>query len=259
MGYELLCTAVAERTDLFVQTMDSCLANLDQMPTRIIVHEDVRPGKGEPGGIYAWLEQNKAKTSIDFLHKVRSPAGGLGPAMRWCFEQAKTPIVFYTQEDWLFVRPVPVARCLEIMDRHGLNHVRFNKRKTMRAKHEDTPNPWFKVEVTFDDISGVPQKMCISDHFYTQASLWRVSSVLAGICDNADKNAQANAFVAAFNNWMNTKHIGNLSKAMDQATRHANLKTYIWGPVAEPAFIKHLGSVRTTGPIVHTAEIKGQR
>lgn len=248
---EVLCTAVSERADLFVETMESMLVHLDVRPTRLIIHEDVRPGSN-PGPIGAWL----ASCGIPYEHKVTAPSRGLGPAMLWCFKQARSPIVFYTQEDWRFVRSVPVAKCLEVMELHGLNHARFNKRKTMRAKHADTPNPWHKIEVTFADRDGVNQTLCISDHFYTQASLWRRDVVMDALAATAEKSPQANAFVAAFNHFMNMKHIGNPSKVQDQMARHKCLKTYIWGPIGEPAFIQHLGSVRTTGPIVHTGEIR---
>lgn len=255
MTLEVLCTAVSERADLFIETMDTMLANLDVRPTRFIVHEDVRPGSS-PGGIANWL----IASGIPFTHHVTKPSRGLGPAMLWCFRQAVTPIVFYTQEDWRFVRPVPVARCMEIMQKNGLNHVRFNKRKTMRAKHEDTPHPWYKKEVEFLDEQGVIQKLCVSDHFYTQASLWRVAPVMGALTAHAERAPQANAFVAAFNAEMNLQSgRADRRSCMDQDFRHQHLKTYIWGGVGEPAFIQHLGSVRTTGPIEHTAEIKATR
>lgn len=251
---EVLCTAVSERSDLFVETMTSMLSRLDVTPSRLVVHEDVRAGSA-PGAIGAWL----ASCGVPYAHEVTAPSRGLGPAMAWCFRQAATPVVFYTQEDWRFVRAVPVRRCLEIMDAHGLNHVRFNKRKTMRAKHADTDHPWHKLEVTFADAQGTNQSFCVSDHFYTQASLWRVAPVVDGLVSCAAKSPQANAFVAAFNHHMNMKHVGDPKRVQDQVTRHEKLKTYIWGPVGEPAFIQHLGSVRTTGPVAHVAETKARR
>ncbi len=256
--YELLVTAVSERADLFRQTLDSLLAQVDQQPARIIVHEDVRAGS-TPGNIGQWLTEAKTGGRIpDFLHKVRTPAGGLGPAMAWCFAEAKTPLVLYAQEDWLTVRPVPVSACMALMEKHNLHHVRFNKRKTMRAKHADTPNPWHKVEVEFAG-DETRQVLCVSDHWYTQLSLWRAGLVRDVLATCALKAPQANAFVAAVNHAMNMKFIGDPALAMDQQQRHVKMRTYIWGPIGEPAFIKHLGSVRTTGPIVHVNEIKGIR
>ena len=54
LPYELLVTAVSERADLFRQTLDSLLAQVDQQPLRVLVHEDVRPGSA-PGEIAQWL------------------------------------------------------------------------------------------------------------------------------------------------------------------------------------------------------------
>jgi len=252
--YELLVTAVSERADLFVQSLDSLISNLDQQPSRVIVHEDVRPGSA-PGAIEGWLKDAKATSRIaDYKLEVMSPARGLGPAMLRALQMAKTPIVLYTQEDWLAVRPIPVSQALVLMETHSLHHIRFNKRKTMKAKHADTVKPWHKVEVQY-----AAQTLCISDHWYTQTSLWRVSQALPGVEAVAHAYPQANAFVARFNDWMNEKHGDGKQPWNDQAMRGERLKTFIWGPVGEPAFIQHLGSARTTGPIVHVNELKGVR
>lgn len=245
MSYEVLVTAVSERADLFIQTMETLLTSVDVRPSRLIVHEDVRAGS-EPGAIEAWLK----RCGFDSSHRVNPKAGGLGPAMLWCFQQAKTPIVFYTQEDWLFVRQVPVSKALALMNAYDLHHIRFNKRKTMKAKHADTDHPWYKIEKEFvlPHAEGA-QKLCVSDHWYTQASLWRVDKVMREL-EDAQHCPQANAFVAEFNRRMNNRY-GDGRPWDNQEHRHERLRTYIWGPVAEPPFIKHLGSVRTTGPIVH--------
>ena len=252
MIYDLLVTAVSERSDLFARSMASLLASVDIQPNRIIVHEDVRPGSS-PGEIAAWL----STCGLPFEHRVTSPARGMGPGMLWCFEQATTPIVLYTQEDWGFVRPAPIARCLDIMEANRLHHVRFNKRKTMVAKHADTPNPWAKVEVRYLDSRGVPQTFCVSDHWYTQASLWRVDVALSGLRAAQAHAGSSERFVASFNAHMNTTH-GDPARAWnDQAMRDERLRTYIWGPVAEPRFIEHIGSQRGTGAIVYHLVPKG--
>lgn len=258
--YELLVTAVSERADLFAQSLDSLIVNVDQQPSRVIVHEDVRPGSAS-GAIESWLKDARTTGKIaDFKLEVTSPARGLGPALLRVLQMAKTPIVLYTQEDWLAVRPIPVSQALSLMLTHGLYHIRFNKRKTMKAKHADTAKPWYKVETQYATTpQGGLQTLCISDHWYTQTSLWRVDQALPGVAAVAQSHPQANAFVARFNDWMNAKHGDGKRPWNDQAMRGERLKTFIWGPVGEPAFIKHLGSARTTGPIVHVNELKGVR
>lgn len=245
MTYDLCITAVSERADLFVRGMDSLLANLDMPPSRLIVHEDVRPGS-VPGEIGRWLGQ----TALQFRHKVRSPAKGLGQAMKWCLEQVSTPVVLYTQEDYGAARMIPVKQALEIMQAHGLNHVRFNQRQTMPHKHGDkgrNPNPWRKVEVIIGE-----QVFCVSDHWYTQTSLWRVEPALEGMRAvlNKETIASSNLFVARFNEWMNRKQGDGVRPWNDQMMRHERLKTYIWGGIGEPAFLTSLDvdASRTTGP-----------
>jgi hypothetical protein len=256
---EILVTAVSERADLFMECMPRLLSNIDVWPWRLIVHEDVRPGSA-PGEIAGWLHRARTEGLIaDYVHQVTDPAKNYGPAMLWCFEQATQPIVLYTQEDWLVVRTVPVARALGIMEAHGLNHILFHKRKTMRWKHADTPTPWEKVEIQFS-VEGEeqPQTLCVSEHWNTQLTLWRVAEALPGLQAN-QHSPQANAFVARFNHWMNTRAGLDTTTWKDQQLRHERLRTYIWGPVGEPRYIQHLGTDRTTGPIEHTAEKAARR
>lgn len=240
MTYEVAVTAVSERADLFVRAMELLLGALDAPPARILVHEDVRPGS-RPGGIGDWLRTS----SLPHEHRVADPPRGMGAGMVWCFERATTPIVLYTQEDWGAVRPIPVGTALALMQSCGLHHVRFNKRKTMRAKHADTDHPWEKVEVV---IGG--QVLCVSDHWYTQTSLWRVAEALPGLRVAAVSTRTSEQFVAAFNAAMNAAHGDPARPWNDQAMRHERLRTYIWGPVGEPRFVEHLGSRRGTGAIV---------
>jgi len=250
--YDVVVTTVTDRNDLFVQSMESLLAHVDVPPQGIIVNEDTRDHPDTAAGrglVEAWLHAAQAAGRIkDFIHR-QIPAGGMGPAVVWATEQAAirmtSPFVLFTQEDWEFLRPTPVRACLSLMEVHGLHHVRFNKRKTMRAKHADTDHPWPKVQV---DFGG--QTCCISDHWYTQTSLWRVSVALAALRAATVHNPTAHGFVPTFNHIMNmTGYDGR--DVMDPAFRHEKLKTYIWGPVGEPAFVRHLGSHRGTGPILH--------
>lgn len=249
-NYELLVTAVSERADLFAQSMDSLLAHLDLPPSRVVVHEDVRPGS-RPGAIAAWLIAALQAGRIGaFDHRPVDPARGMGPAMLWCFERARTPLVVYTQEDWEAVRPIPVRATLALMERHGLNHVRWNKRKTMRAKHDDQPTKrWAKVEVQLGVDVASSQTLCISDHWYTQTSVWRRDVALPGLRAAAAQHSRAEAFVAAFNTYMNRAAGLNDQNWQVQQLRHERVRTYIWGPIGEPAFIRHLGTARGTGNI----------
>lgn len=245
MTYDLCITAVSERADLFAQAMKSISQNLDTPPMRIFVHEDVRPGS-KPGTIAGWLAANVDPGIV--VHRVSSPAAGLGSGMLWCFEQTSSPYVLYTQEDIGAARPFPIRRALEVMDAGNCNQIRFNQRTTLPCKHGDkgrNPNAWRKVEVQIDG-----QTLCVSDHFYTPTALWRVAPALAGMRAvlKGQTISSSGQFVARFNDWMNRTHGDGVRPWNDQMMRHERLRTYIWGPIGEPAFLTNLdpGNLRTT-------------
>jgi hypothetical protein len=246
MNYDLVITAVTERSDLFITCTESLLAQLDLAPARLLVHEDVRPGTDPAlrGRIYDWLRAS----DTPFVLRENEQPRGMGAGMAWAFELAHgvSDFVLYTQEDWKAVRPIPARACLELMRAHELHHVRFNKRKTMRAKHEDTDHPWHKVEVRFG-----AQVLCVSDHWYTQTSLWRVSAALSNLRRASDMpGAQAQErFVATFNRLMDEEAGLTTATWNDQRLRHERLRTYIWGGIGEPRFIEHAGTHRGTGTI----------
>ncbi|MEK7705634.1 MAG: hypothetical protein AAB426_11795, partial [Myxococcota bacterium] len=224
------------------------LANVDVKPTRLLVNEDVRPGTS-PGRIEQWLQATADEHDIAVTHRA-TPAGGMGPAIQWLLRETRSPIVLHTQEDWLVLRPLPITRALSAMTASpsSVHHVSYNKRKTMRCKHEDKPDMrWDKIEVQIPIGDGTSQTCCVNDHWRTQTGLWRVSRVLPAIEEHASRTPSAHHFVPAINTWMNTRY-GDDRMWNDQAMRHERLGTYIWGPIGEPAFIQHLGYGRTTGP-----------
>ncbi len=273
MKYDVLVTTVTDRNDLFVQSMESLLAMVDVPPAAIIVHEDTRdhPLTDKHADMaLAWLQRAVVQKRIEtFSHRVQAPAGGMGPAVVWCMEEARMrgtgPFVLFTQEDWEFTRPTPVGRCLDLMRRHRLNHVRFNKRKTMPAKHADTDHPWRKAQVVFledgeviydvgkdyvEVLNDEDDVLCVSDHWYTQASLWRIAPALEPLRAAVKYNPTAHGFVPAFNHYMNMIGVKDTGRDWnEQRFRHERMRTYIWGPIKEPAYIRHLGSHRGTGPI----------
>lgn len=256
--FEVIVTSVHDRSDLLDETLRSMLEMLDQKPTRIIVHEDVR-GSDSNGRELPFVagrtEEITARISGDHCVPVQliqtRPGTGLARAMVRLLEAASSEFVFYTQEDFQFLRPVPVARCLEIMQAHALSHVRFNKRSTIAVKGMKGPNGtirpkeqwWTKQEVQFDG-----QTFCISDHVYYQANLTRRAlwleghkAILRGV-PTGDIRGEAR-----FNHWLNTTY-GNGAGSVDgdQEKRRDLCRTFIWGGVGEPKFIEHTGQVRRT-------------
>lgn len=246
MRYDAIVSSVHDRADLLERTLRSMLPQLDEKPARIIVHEDVRASQPFVDG-----RTENALDAIEREHGVpirlirTMPGLGLARGMVRLLEATETEFVFYTQEDFDFVRPVPVGRCVEIMTTQALNHVRFNKRKTMRIKGEDRPaaEQFRKVEVT---IGG--QVFCISDRWYHQAALWRRELALEGyraVVGAARPGTIVERCEDKFDHWIN-RTVGGGAGSVDgwQPTRLYKCRTFIWGGVAEPAFVKHTGGDR---------------
>lgn len=249
MEYEIIVTSVHDRADLLDRTLRSMLPRLDMMPTRLIVHEDARADRPvDAGRTEALCSMIKADFGVPVDLLLTRPGTGMGMALKRLLAAAHTEFVLYTQEDFDFLRPIPVAECLAIMARHELHHVRFNKRKTMKTKGADRPphEQFHKVEVQYEGLNG-PQTFCISDHWYFQASLWRRSIAKEGF-DTLAATAPAGGTIPfpemAFNRWYNTR--GGDVHMKDPKMRQERLRTFIWGGIGEPAFIKHTGGERRT-------------
>lgn len=245
LHYDLIVSSVHARRDLLDRTLRSLLPRLDRLPVRVLVHEDVQPdlpySSGESQILISHLSSDFP--SIDFVLEQTSPGQKLGLAMLWLFEHASTDFVLYTQEDFDTVRDVPVGACLDLVSGFGLNHVRFNKRKTMAVKGAHLPpeKQFKKIEVTFGD-----RTLCVSDHWYFQLGLWRRSIALEGFRALAARHGGPyERCEAAFNHWFNTHpSYGKGADSIDGEHRRRHCGTYIWGPIKEPAFIQHTGGER---------------
>lgn len=243
--YEVIVSSVHDRADLLDQTLRSMLAQVDQLPRRILVNEDARPGHPVvEGRTEQMLDAIRHEFGVPIVLLAQRPGTGLALALVRLYENAATEFVLYTQEDFDFVRTVPVADCLGIMQRHALNHVRFNKRDTLPIKghhHVDSKKWWTKKEVSFDG-----QTLCVSDHIYFQACINRRALLLEGLKEIMLANPAGNVRIeAAVNKWFNKKH-GNDCGSVDgdQEVRRNVLKTFVWGGIGEPRFILHTGAER---------------
>jgi hypothetical protein len=243
--YEVIVTSVHDRADLLDRTLRSMLANVDQLPRRILVNEDARPSHPVvEGRTEHLLDAIRHEFGVPIFLLTQRPGTGLAMALVRLYEHAATEFVFYTQEDFDFVRKVPVGDCLGIMQRSALNHVRFNKRDTLPIKGHHHPDPkkwWTKKEVTFDG-----QTFCVSDHIYFQACINRRALLLEGLKEIMLRNPGGQVRIeAAVNDWFNKKHgSGCGSVDGDQVVRRNVLKTFIWGGVGEERFVLHTGAER---------------
>lgn len=244
--YEALVSSVHDRADLLDRTLRSMATNLDAPPARIVVHEDVRKGQpyvaGRTDEILQSLEQ---AIGVPVLLLESNPGIGLGRSILRLLETATTDLVFYTQEDFDFLRVIPIARALEIASANPINLVRFNKQKTEWCKGEDRPpaEQWHAQEI---EMGG--QTFVINDRWCHQPSLWRRSVALEGyraICGAVPAGNMVDRCEDKFDSWMN-RTLGKGCACVDghQEARRNLCRTFIWGKIREPAFVKHTGSER---------------
>lgn len=247
MSYDLIVTAVRDRADLLDRTLRSLLASLDAKPSRILVHEDVRPSVECPAEptTRALLDAIADDFAVPVVLFERNPGGGLGRAVLRLLEESSTEFVLYTQEDFDALRAIPVAACLDLMAAHQINHVRFNKRKTMKVKGADRPpgERFTKIEQAFGE-----QTLCVSDNWYFQTSLWRRELALDGFRAVAERNGPGmiDRCEMKFQRWLHEglgRGIG-CTDSTGAERRGEVVKTFIWGPTLEPAFIRHTGHDR---------------
>ncbi len=244
--FEVIVSSVHDRRHFLDATLRSMLARFDQLPTRIIVHEDARTTKPiEVGSSEEIMTAIERDFDVPVTLMIKRPGTGLPRAMLRLLEASSTEFVFYTQEDFDFVRAVPVARCLEIMQRHALNSVIFNKRNTLPVKGQHLPDRarwWTKEEVTFDE-----QKFCVAEHWRFQANMGRRSLFLEGVKELLTASPDLPRIEHPYNGWLNTKYGQNCGSVDgSQARRRDLLRTFIWGGVGELRFVQHTGAEHRT-------------
>jgi len=243
--YDLIVPSAA-RPHLLSAALMSLLGRVDQMPTRLIVHDDAAfPGRAEETRTTCESVARSQRLPLVFTHDDLPLMHG--PSLHWLLSQVQTEYVLYTQDDLLIVRDLPIVAALETMHRYGLHQIRFNKRPTMEYKMF-----WRKKEFTFGDVT-----LTIADHWYFQTGLWRVSRIKPVVdwwimatgtsfrehCE-PKMNKAMNREVGEFNHWAlaNGYELPEQAYlAMDPDTRAKVQKTFIWGPIGTDRYIDNLG------------------
>ena len=259
--YELIITS-ASRPSLLRPTLESLLANVDQPPERILVHDDALYGDADE----RWEVMKEMLASLalpcELLVTHVSPPRRLGLALSWLLANVRTEYVLYSQDDFVTVRPLPVRAALSIMNVHGINQIRFNKRATLGQK-DTWQGVWSKEERGFtveqdavdDGLATEVSRtvLTVSDHWYFQTGLWRASVIRAALAWLTATPERARLFAAthaevAINSVMDgvLGPIPGLSvprpeAAADLETRRRVQRTFIWGPIGEDRYVRHVG------------------
>lgn len=249
--YELIVTA-ASRPHLLQPTLQSLLMHVDHWPTRILIHDDaVQPDQwvGTQKAVEEAILAVSAHAEVDWhpevlLHQA-DPPRRLGLALNWLLANVTTDYALYSQDDFVTVRSLPILAALDVMATHGLHQMRFNKRATMQFK-ETWAGVWEKAARTFAMPTG-PITCTISDHWYFQTSLWRVSEIrraLAFWTETLDRRRRlaADEPEGLINYFFD--HLAYGGDPDSHAVRAACQKTFIWGPIGEDRYVRHIGGSR---------------
>jgi hypothetical protein len=287
--YELIIPS-ASRPHLLDEVLATLFAHLDHLPARVLLHDDaVFPGKQS---LVAEVLRERVPSQIPTLVLTDDPPIHHGPALKTLLDRVSTEYVLYSQDDHRVVRDLPVGPALQLLDQHGLNQIRFNKRTTADRKGREGEE-FYKVEQRYrchgldpswiswgkpgvaapqirlssgeviigpdqtEDPMAVP--LCIADHWYFQTGVWRVAAikpVLDWWTSRPDIGAFSEHMEVKVNQTFNgewAKQHGDLGPEVpiltpddglwnDPLVRARVHKTFIWGRIAEPQFIAHIGT-----------------
>lgn len=268
-----LIVASANRPHLLEKTIFSHLAHVDQAPSHIFIHND-EAFKDREGTPLHSTREAKCRTiayfataGSDILGKIhhQAPPAGHGAALGWLLDEAAAQglkYVLYTQDDFLALRALPIQQALKVMDTQDFHQIRFNKRPTLQAKKNFVKHELrFRIRQHHDDgcdlysqcyrgcICGAEPVLTVSDQWYFQTGLWRVEPIRQAVKGWLDANPQAfredpeAKINAAFDGKLTNLKVNAPPPGApnDLATRLQYQRTFIWGPIGEPAFVKHIG------------------
>ena len=207
--YELIIPS-ASRPHLLDEVLRTLFIHLDQLPARVILHDDARfPGKQAE---VADILRERVPKRIPTIFLADDPPISHGPAVQRMLGLVSTEYVLYSQDDHNVVRDLSVGPALRLLDRHRLNQIRFNKRDTMDKKGREGAE-FFKVEKLFNgafdhfdgrrvpiepetiialsndgqpakrvrtpsvDLCDLETTLCVADHWYFQTGVWRVAAI----------------------------------------------------------------------------------
>jgi hypothetical protein len=253
--YEVIVTS-ASRPHLLKPTLESLLVHVDQPPQRVLIHNDAAFDAGKLLAVHRWMQTKAMLGEVPLpcetlLHHA-DPPRRLGMALAWLIGNVTTDYVLYSQDDFVTVRDLPIRRALQVMDEAQCHQIRFNKRATMGQK-DTWRGPWKKVEQVCSLESGATETVTISDHWYFQTGLWRTSVIRAALwwltqpervhlfAESPAEEAINKLFDGEFGPipglTVPHRHLADVPRNRAQVQR-----TFIWGPIGEDRYVRHIGT-----------------
>lgn len=282
--YDLIVTA-SHRPHLLGPTLSSLLAQVDQPPARILIHDDAVPvfqpvvgpnaaRRSQVDELATLRAQTHAVLAalnplMPVIYTWADPPRRLGLALRFLLDNVSTDYVLYSQDDHVVVRPLPIQRALALMHEHTLHQIRFNKRATVAFK-DTWQGRWTKEEVRFPnpgwdalppnglEIQGATT-LTVADHWYFQTGLWRVAPIRAAVqwvtCTPTRREILRLGVAEEAINRVLDGHLGPIpglsvphpQDAHEPRTRRQIQRTFIWGPIGEDRYIRHIGGASPSG------------
>ena len=269
-AYDII-VASASRPHLLLRTLTS-LARVDVPPRKIILHDDaVFPHQYDEIVRVVEYATKPVTGTVPYVMTQHDPPVRHGPALAWLLAQTDAEFVLYTQDDHEVVRDLPIARALDVMRTHDLNQIRFNKRATLDYK-DTWQGRWYKKEFSMSMSVALPaavalpsvvdahdtiaasyppprivtlhQTLTVSDHWYFQTSLWRVSVIKPIVLTLMARAPGAFAYRCEdlINAELDLRYATSLGHdARDPDVRAKYLRTFIWGRIGEDRYVQHIG------------------
>jgi hypothetical protein len=184
---------------------------------RIIVHEDfVNPTESEK--TVKWCENN----GVDVILKS-NPAIGYGKALHNIINNhVKSEYMINIQDDWEFERTgIDIDRIIWTMKTHKLWSIVFHKYPIKRYKGDH-----FNKEYDYDGL-----KLVLCNGWRMIPSVWNTSIVKSKFpnCHTKPESGLINSF-------------GDGDKRQDIEYCLENVRSYYFGGVSEPRWVKHIGN-----------------
>lgn len=255
--YEVIMPS-ASRSKLFAPSLLSVLGRADQVPRRVIVHDDVvKPDDREAVQSAATSICQAAGVPLLFLQDEPPLSHGL--SLYELLRRVETEYVLYSQDDAFVERDVPVQEALALMHQHKLHQIRFNKRPTMEYKltfHKKEFQFLLPLDRNAPEERDGTRTLTVADHWYFQLGLWRVARILPVVhwwvrstgrsfAEHSEVkiNKAMNRDIGEFNHWALANGYELPEQqcyAMEPDVRARVHRTFIWGPIGEDRFFDNL-------------------
>lgn len=189
---------------------------------KYILHEDFLIPK-ESEKIIKWAEKN-----FDIVG-FHNPACGLAQSVDWLLNTVDSEYILQVQDDWMFIRDLPIDMILKLMDCSNVNQVAFNKRVTRSYKYN-----WKKKQI---NIKGV--NLVTNPYWTFIPAIWKLSYIKKFWKDPPNKS------YAPW--WINPiiKNIKSDKDIRDSKWVINNSGTYFLGKIRESPYVKHFGHFST--------------